>query len=126
MLRVAVEVTNRMPSARFAYYGPVTDGQEAYGRSCFDLHGRLELGEAFRFMGSTRDPAGAIRDSDLVLMTSIFSIGVVLWLVYGVRIRSAPVVFANLVTLVLSLVILALKFRYSRRERRVEPSADAG
>lgn len=55
----------------------------------------------------------------------IFSIGVVLWLVYGVRIRSAPVVFANLVTLVLSVVILALKFRYSRRERRVEPSADA-
>ena len=56
----------------------------------------------------------------------IFSIGVVLWLVYGVRIRSAPVVVANLVTLVLSVVILALKFRYSRRERRVEPSADAG
>jgi glycosyltransferase involved in cell wall biosynthesis len=71
MLRVAVEVTNRVPGSRFEYYGPVTDGQEAYGRSCFDLHRRLGLGEAFRFMGSTRDPHGAIRNSDLVLMTSI-------------------------------------------------------
>ena len=71
MLRVAQEVANRMPRARFAYYGPVTDGQEAYGRSCFDLHKRLGLGEAFRFMGCTRNPAGAIRGSDLVLMTSI-------------------------------------------------------
>jgi polysaccharide biosynthesis protein PelF len=71
MLRVAVEVTNRLPDTQFTYYGPVTDGQEAYGRSCFDLHSKLGLGEAFRFMGSTRDPSGAIRDSDLVLMTSI-------------------------------------------------------
>jgi len=35
-------------------------------------------------------------------------------------------VFANLFTLVLSIVILALKFRYGRRERQVEPSADPG
>jgi len=59
-------------------------------------------------------------------MFLIFSLGVVLWLVYGLRIRSAPVVFANLFTLVLSIVILALKFRYGRRERQVEPSADPG
>jgi len=59
-------------------------------------------------------------------MFLIFSLGVVLWLVYGLRIRSGPVVFANLFTLVLSIVILALKFRYSRRERQVEPSADPG
>jgi glycosyltransferase involved in cell wall biosynthesis len=71
MLRVAAEVTNRLPDSRFEYFGPVTDGQEAYGRSCFDLHRRLGLGETFRFMGSTRDPHGAIRNSDLVLMTSI-------------------------------------------------------
>jgi glycosyltransferase involved in cell wall biosynthesis len=71
MLRVAVEVTRRMPDARFEYFGPVTDGQETYGQSCFDLHARLGLGDSFRFMGSTRDPAGAIRQSDLVLMTSI-------------------------------------------------------
>jgi polysaccharide biosynthesis protein PelF len=71
MLRVAADVTQRMPDARFAYYGPVTDGQEAYGRSCFDLHRRLGLEGVFEFMGSTRDPASAVRGSDLVLMTSI-------------------------------------------------------
>jgi glycosyltransferase involved in cell wall biosynthesis len=71
MLRVAAEVTSRMPEATFRYYGPVTNGQEAYGRSCHELHARLGLGERFRFMGPTNDPNGVIRDSDLVLMTSI-------------------------------------------------------
>ena len=51
MLRVAVEVTRRLPDARFLYYGPVTAEQEAYGQSCYDLHGQLGLGELFRFMG---------------------------------------------------------------------------
>jgi glycosyltransferase involved in cell wall biosynthesis len=71
MLRVAAEVTARMPEANFRYYGPVTNGEEAYGRSCHELHTRLGLGDRFRFMGPTDDPNGAIRDADLVLMTSI-------------------------------------------------------
>jgi glycosyltransferase involved in cell wall biosynthesis len=71
MLRVAAQVTARMPEATFRYFGPVTQGQEAYGRSCHELHARLGLGDRFRFMGPTHDPNGAIRDSDLVLMTSI-------------------------------------------------------
>ena len=71
MLRVAVEVGRRMPHARFLYYGPATAGQEHYERSCRELHRRLGLGEQFSFMGSTRDPDGAIAGADLVLMTSI-------------------------------------------------------
>jgi glycosyltransferase involved in cell wall biosynthesis len=71
MLRVAAEVTSRMPEATFRYYGPVTQGQEAYGRSCNELHARLGLGDRFQFMGPTSDPNGAIREADLVLMTSI-------------------------------------------------------
>jgi len=71
MLRVAVEVTQRMPEATFRYFGPVTAGQDAYGRSCHDMHASLGLGERFRFMGSTNDPHGAMRDADVVLMTSI-------------------------------------------------------
>ena len=46
-------------------------GEEAYGRSCLALHERLGLGERFRFMGPTGDPDGAVRDADVVLMTSI-------------------------------------------------------
>jgi len=71
MLRVAAEVISRMPEATFRYYGPVTQGQEAYGRSCDELHARLGLGDRFRFMGPTHDPNGVIRDADMVLMTSI-------------------------------------------------------
>ncbi len=49
-------------------------------------------------------------------MFVIFSIGVTLWLVYGLLIRSAPIVIANLLTLVLALAIICMKIRYARRE----------
>jgi glycosyltransferase involved in cell wall biosynthesis len=71
MLRVAVEVTSRLPEARFLYYGPVSPEQAAYGRSCEELHAQLGLGERFRFMGSTRNAAQVLRDADVFLMTSI-------------------------------------------------------
>jgi polysaccharide biosynthesis protein PelF len=71
MLRVADETLRRVPDAQFLHYGPVTEGEEAYGRSCLALHAQLGLGERFRFMGSTSEPQGAARDADIVLMTSI-------------------------------------------------------
>lgn len=48
-------------------------------------------------------------------MFVIFSAGVALWLVYGIMIRSLPVIIANLITLALALAIMALKIHYSRR-----------
>ena len=48
------------------------------------------------------------------LMFSIFSTGIVLWLIYGVLIRSAPIIASNVVTLTLSLIIILLKVRYHR------------
>lgn len=69
MLRVAAEVLRREPDARFHYYGPVGEG--GYEASCRLLHERLELGESFRFMGKTSDPAAAFRSADIVLSTSI-------------------------------------------------------
>jgi glycosyltransferase involved in cell wall biosynthesis len=71
MLRVAVEVLERVPHAEFLYYGPVTPGQEAYGKTCEDLHRQLGLGDGFRFMGSTRDVTRVLQDSDILLMSSI-------------------------------------------------------
>jgi MtN3 and saliva related transmembrane protein len=50
-------------------------------------------------------------------MFLIFSAGVLLWLIYGLRIDARPIVLANVVTLVLALVILALKWRYDRPGR---------
>lgn len=71
MLRVADETLDRVPDATFLHFGPVTDGEEAYARSCSTLHTRLGLGSRFRFMGRTTDPNGVIREADVVLMTSI-------------------------------------------------------
>ncbi|MEA2268015.1 MAG: polysaccharide biosynthesis protein PelF, partial [Solirubrobacteraceae bacterium] len=71
MLRVAVETLRHVPDATFLHYGPVTEGEEDYGRSCEALHAQLGLGDRFRFMGRTADPDGAVRDADVVLMTSI-------------------------------------------------------
>jgi len=47
-------------------------------------------------------------------MLMIFSAGVVLWLIYGIMIGSLPVILSNVVTLILSATIIALKIRYSR------------
>ncbi|MCU0735494.1 MAG: SemiSWEET transporter [Methylotetracoccus sp.] len=41
-----------------------------------------------------------------------FSLGVVLWLIYGLALRSWPIILANGVTLLLTMAILALTARY--------------
>jgi glycosyltransferase involved in cell wall biosynthesis len=71
MLRVAVDVLERVPHAQFLYYGPSSPEQEAYAKSCYDLHRQLGLDERFKFMGSTRDVNGALQAADMLLMTSI-------------------------------------------------------
>jgi MtN3 and saliva related transmembrane protein len=49
-------------------------------------------------------------------MYAVTVTGFSLWIGYGVLIKSWPVVGANAVCLVLSATILALKWRFSRRE----------
>ena len=46
-------------------------------------------------------------------MFAIFSIGLVMWLIYGLYLESLPIIIANTVTLVLTIVMLILKYRYS-------------
>jgi MtN3 and saliva related transmembrane protein len=54
--------------------------------------------------------------ADLSLATLlVFSLGLLLWLLYGIRLGSVPVIGANVVTLGLNLAILGLKYRYDRR-----------
>ena len=52
--------------------------------------------------------AGELSMVTLVAQTA----GVSLWIVYGVGIRSGPVVASNTVTLALMLVLIAFKLRY--------------
>lgn len=47
-----------------------------------------------------------------LIMYSIFSFGIVLWLVYGIVISDAPIVIANICTLIPTLTILVLKIRH--------------
>jgi MtN3 and saliva related transmembrane protein len=47
-----------------------------------------------------------------LMMYLLFTVGVVLWLVYGIMIGSIPVIVANSITLVLALVILICKVRW--------------
>ena len=43
---------------------------------------------------------------------ALFSLGVLLWLLYGIQLGALPVILANGITLVLSLTILVFKFKY--------------
>lgn len=47
-------------------------------------------------------------------MFSIFTVGVGLWLVYGILDQNIPVVAANLITLMLAATLLVFKFRFKR------------
>lgn len=47
-------------------------------------------------------------------MFLLFTVGVALWLAYGIMTNSFPVVAANTVTLMLSFVILYFKWKYSK------------
>ena len=45
-------------------------------------------------------------------MYSVFTVGVALWLVYGLTLGAWPIVVANAVTLALAGTILSMKLRY--------------
>jgi MtN3 and saliva related transmembrane protein len=46
-------------------------------------------------------------------MYSLFSLGVVGWLTYGIMISSWPIIVANSITLMLACVVLCLKLKHS-------------
>jgi MtN3 and saliva related transmembrane protein len=47
-----------------------------------------------------------------LLMYSIFSLGILLWLLYGLVLKEWPIILANAFTLACSLIILFYKLRY--------------
>jgi MtN3 and saliva related transmembrane protein len=51
-------------------------------------------------------------------MYSAFTLGVLLWLVYGVMIGAWPVIVANAVTLALAAAILTMKIVIGRRNQK--------
>jgi MtN3 and saliva related transmembrane protein len=49
-------------------------------------------------------------------MFLIFTLGVILWLIYGIKTNALPVVLANTFTLILSLIILFFKYKYRKKQ----------
>ena len=48
-------------------------------------------------------------------MYSAFTVGVALWLVYGVLVKAWPIIIANVITTTLASVVLVLKIRHGNR-----------
>ena len=57
----------------------------------------------------TRDVSGVS-----LSMYSVFTVGVALWLSYGLLLGAWPMVIANVITLLLALAILGMKLMYGR------------
>ncbi len=53
-------------------------------------------------------------DDISISMFLIFTVGVGLWMIYGIQIASLPVMLANAVTMILALIILILKYSYRK------------
>jgi len=56
------------------------------------------------------------KDISLVMFL-LFSLGVFLWLLYGLSLQSMPIIVSNGITLVLALSILVMKFWFGRKTR---------
>ncbi|MES2399886.1 MAG: SemiSWEET transporter [Pseudomonadota bacterium] len=54
-------------------------------------------------------------------MYSVFTVGVALWLAYGVMLGAWPIVLANAVTLALAVAILVMKLRYGAQDKPEDP-----
>ncbi len=45
-------------------------------------------------------------------MYSMFTLGVLFWLIYGIQLGEIPIILANAVTLLLSSIVLRMKLKY--------------
>ena len=66
------------------------------------------LPQAFKTL-KTRDTSGIS-----LLMYLMFTIGVGLWLIYGILIQNRIIIFANLITFILAGLVLSVKIRNSK------------
>jgi len=67
--------------------------------------------------------SGSAEDLSLFMFV-LFSAGLLLWLVYGIALRSLPIILANGITLVLALSIVLLKIRHALRRRNPDGVRD--
>ena len=86
---------------------------------------RMELQDTLGFIAAALTTGSFVPQALLTLRTrdvsgislamySAFTLGVALWLVYGLLLGAWPLIAANSVTLTLALAILVMKLRYGR------------
>lgn len=58
---------------------------------------------------------------DVSLITLIlFIIGLICWMIYGIKINSTPILVANIVTFIFNFSILILKLIYSKSQKDIK------
>lgn len=45
-------------------------------------------------------------------MYVVFSLGILMWLIYGIHLKSMPMIIANAITLILTIYILFMKMKH--------------
>ena len=60
----------------------------------------------------TRDVSGIS-----LVMYSLFTTGVALWLAYGLATANPPLILSNVITLALAVAVLVMKLRYGRSSK---------
>ncbi|MDY6993144.1 MAG: SemiSWEET transporter [Pseudomonadota bacterium] len=67
----------------------------------------------FSFMPQAYKVYKTQKTTDLSLgMFSLFTLGVLLWTIYGILLAAFPIILANIITFILAFYILIMKIRY--------------
>ena len=53
-------------------------------------------------------------------MYSVFTLGVAVWLAYGIVLKEVPMMVANSSTLVFALAVLVMKLKYGKKEKAAQ------
>ena len=54
-------------------------------------------------------------DDVSLIMLLLFIIGLICWIIYGLKINSIPIILANIITFIFNFSILILKITYSKK-----------
>lgn len=63
-------------------------------------------------------------DGISVMMYSIFTVGIALWLSYGIKVNDLPMILANSISLLLALSVLSLTV-FKRWQKKKQPQQDS-
>lgn len=94
----------------------------------------MTLHDAIGYLAATLTTASFVPQALLTLRTrnvsgislamySAFTLGVALWLVYGIALGEVPIIVANALTLALAATILVMKILVDREQRREHAAA---